>query len=126
MTARRSTCVMPDGMPMTTRVRRQVYGPCALRMKLVSIRSAASKSAITPSRIGRIVVMRGRRAAEHRARRVTDGFGLVALRVDGDDRRFVDDDAAAGGEDDGVGGAEVDGEVAGPEGQDVQQHGLSV
>ena len=42
---------------MTTRVRRHEYGPCALRMKLVSMRSAASKSAITPSRIGRIVVI---------------------------------------------------------------------
>ena len=66
MTARRSTCVMPDGMPMTTRVRRHEYEPCALRMKLVSIRSAASKSAITPSRIGRIVVIDARRAPEHR------------------------------------------------------------
>ena len=56
-TARRSTWVMPDGIPITTRVRRQEYGPCALRMKLVSMRSAASKSAMTPSRIGRIVVM---------------------------------------------------------------------
>ena len=57
MTARRSTWVMPEGMPMTSRVRRQVTLPWALRMRWVSSRSAASKSAITPSRSGRMVVM---------------------------------------------------------------------
>jgi len=57
MTARRSTWVMPDGTPITTRVRRHDVVPCACLMKLASMRSAASKSAITPSRIGRIVAM---------------------------------------------------------------------
>ena len=65
----------------------------------------------------------GRRAAEHRVGRVADGLGLVALRVDGDDRGLVDHDAAPGSEDDGVGSAEIDREIASGEGQDVQQHG---
>jgi hypothetical protein len=56
-TALRSTCVISDGTPMTTRGRSQPLRLCALRMKCVSIRSAASKSAMTPSFIGRIAVM---------------------------------------------------------------------
>ena len=56
-TARRSTCVISDGTPMTTRGRSQPLRLCALRMKCVSIFSAASKSAMTPSFIGRIAVM---------------------------------------------------------------------
>ena len=64
----------------------------------------------------------GWRAAEHGVGGVADGLGLVALGVDGDDGRFVDDDAAAGREHDGVSCAEVDCEVACAEGQDVEQH----
>ena len=56
-TARRSTWVISDGTPMTTRGRSQPLRLCALRMKCVSIFSAASKSAMTPSFIGRIAVM---------------------------------------------------------------------
>ena len=56
-TARRSTCVISDGTPMTTRGRSQPLRLCALRMKCVSIFSAASKSAMTPSFIGLIAVM---------------------------------------------------------------------
>ncbi len=48
---------MADGTPMTTRGRSQPPCRCALRMKCVSIFSAASKSAMTPSRIGLIAVM---------------------------------------------------------------------
>src|SRR5687767_9605642 len=42
---------------MMTRGRTKLLRRCALRMKCPSIFSAASKSAITPSRIGRIAVM---------------------------------------------------------------------
>ena len=42
---------------MTRRVRRHGVPPWALRIRQVSSRSAASKSAMTPSRSGRIVVM---------------------------------------------------------------------
>ena len=96
--------------------------PWAFLMKLVSIRSAASKSAMTPSRIGRIVVIDGGRAPEHRVRLVADRLGLVARGVDGHDGRLVENDAAPGGKDDRVCRAEVDREVAGTESQDVQQH----
>ena len=64
----------------------------------------------------------GRGAAQHRVRRVPDRLGLVALRVDGDDGRLVDDDAAPRREHDGVRRTEVDCEVASAEGQDVEQH----
>ena len=57
LTARRSTCVISDGTPMTTRGRRKPLRLCALRMKWVSIFSAASKSAMTPSFIGLMAVM---------------------------------------------------------------------
>src|SRR5207248_3093344 len=57
LTARRSTCVISDGTPMTTRGRSQPLRLCALRMKWVSIFSAASKSAMTPSFIGLMAVM---------------------------------------------------------------------
>jgi hypothetical protein len=49
--------VISDGTPMTTRGRSQPLRLCALRMKCVSIFSAASKSAMTPSFIGLIAVM---------------------------------------------------------------------
>ena len=58
-TARRSTCVISDGTPITSRGRRQAERPIALRTKWTSIFSAASKSAITPSRSGRTARMFG-------------------------------------------------------------------
>ena len=57
LTARRSTCVISAGTPITTRGRTQPLRRCARRMKSVSIRSAASKSAMTPSRRGRMATM---------------------------------------------------------------------
>src|SRR4051812_11191894 len=57
-TARRSTCVISDGTPITRRGRRHgAARPIALRTKCTSIFSAASKSAITPSRSGRTALM---------------------------------------------------------------------
>ncbi len=56
-TARRSTCVISDGTPMTTRGRTSPFPLCAFRMKCASIFSAASKSAMTPSFIGLMAVM---------------------------------------------------------------------
>src|SRR3954470_669334 len=56
-TARRSTAVISDGTPITSRGRRQADRPIALRTKCTSIFSAASKSAITPSRSGRTALM---------------------------------------------------------------------
>ena len=53
-TARRSTCVISAGTPTTTRGRIQPLRRLARRMKSVSMRSAASKSAMTPSRMGRM------------------------------------------------------------------------
>jgi hypothetical protein len=57
LTARRSTCVISEGTPITTLGRSHPLRLCAFRMKWVSIFSAASKSAITPSRIGLMAVM---------------------------------------------------------------------
>jgi hypothetical protein len=62
------------------------------------------------------------RSPEHRVGLVADGLGLVALGVDGDDGGLVDDDATAGREHNCIRGAEVDGEITGGEGQNVQQH----
>ena len=56
-TARRSTWVISVGTPMTTRGRSRPLRLCAFLMKCVSIFSAASKSAITPSFIGLMAVM---------------------------------------------------------------------
>ena len=57
LTARRSTGVISGGTPITRRGRSSGRFPATLRMKWVSIFSAASKSAMTPSRIGRTGVM---------------------------------------------------------------------
>jgi len=58
-TARRSTSVISAGTPMTSRGRRQGLFPITLRTKWTSIFSAASKSAITPSRSGLTGLMCG-------------------------------------------------------------------
>jgi hypothetical protein len=64
------------------------------------------------------------RAPEHRVGFVTDRLGPVAQRVDGDNRRLIDDDAPARREHDRIRGAEVNGEITGGEGQNVQQHDM--
>ena len=56
-----------------------------------------------------------RRAAEHLLGLLADGLDAAVHLVDGDDRGFVDDDALAARVDARVGGAEVDGQVAGKE-----------
>jgi hypothetical protein len=56
-TARRSTWVISVGTPMTTRGRSRPLRLCAFLMKCVSIFSAASKSAMTPSFMGLMAVM---------------------------------------------------------------------
>jgi hypothetical protein len=57
-TARFSTAVMPEGMEMTTRgLISEPRRRCTLRMKYDSIFSVMSKSAITPSFIGRMALI---------------------------------------------------------------------
>ena len=53
------------------------------------------------------------RAAQHLFGFFADGFDFAGVLVDGDDGRLVDDDAFAARIDQRVGGAEIDGEVAG-------------
>ena len=55
--ARRSTAVDPEGTQMITRGLAKPRRLCTLRMKCLIISSATSKSAITPSRSGRIASM---------------------------------------------------------------------
>ena len=57
MTARFSTSVTPDGTPTTTRGRTNDFDRIALRIKYFSIACVTSKSAITPSFIGRIATI---------------------------------------------------------------------
>ena len=58
------------------------------------------------------------RAAQHFLGLRAHGLDALLRGVEGDDRRLVEDDAAAGGEDAGVGRAEIDGEIVG-EGQEA-------
>ena len=110
-TARFSTPVTPEGTQTTTR-------GCAKRlewtrlMKCRSICSVTSKSAITPSFSGRIAVIVPGRAAQHPLRFDADRVDLAVARVDRDDRRLREHDAAAAHVDERVGRAEVDGHVA--------------
>ena len=55
--ARRSTAVEPDGTQMTISGEAKLRRLCTLRMKCLIISSATSKSAMTPSRSGRLAVM---------------------------------------------------------------------
>ena len=60
-------------------------------------------------------------AAQHLLGLFADGFHFTGVLVDGDDGGLVDDDALAGGEDQGVGGAEIDGQVAGKHAEERAQ-----
>ena len=120
MTARRSTWVDPRRDPDDDA--RAAEGVGALRLA-----DEAGEHPLGGVEVGDDAVAHrpdggdgGRRAAQHGARLVSDRFGLLGGGVDGDNRRLVNDDAAAGGKNNRVGGAEVDGEVTGPEGQDVR------
>ena len=53
------------------------------------------------------------RAAQHFLRLFADGLHFAGVLVDGDDGRLVDDDALAARVDQRVGGAEIDGQIAG-------------
>ena len=55
--ARRSTAVEPDGTQMIISGLAKLRRLCTLRMKCLIISSATSKSAITPSRNGRMAVI---------------------------------------------------------------------
>ncbi len=91
-TARFSTWVMSDGTEMTIRGRTNGERPCAFLMKWSSIFSVTSKSAMTPSFIGRMATMfPGVRPSISLASPPTASTRLVT-RVDGDDRRLADDD----------------------------------
>ncbi len=57
MIARRSTAVAPDGTQTITFGFVKPRRLCTLRMKCLIISSATSKSAMTPSRMGRIASM---------------------------------------------------------------------
>ena len=57
MIARRSTAVAPDGTQTITLGFVKPLRLCTLRMKYLIISSATSKSAMTPSRMGRIASM---------------------------------------------------------------------
>src|SRR5207249_3187748 len=64
--------------------------------------------------------------ADHRLRFDADGEGAPTLPVDGDDGGLGDDDAPAADVDEGVGGPEVDPQVAtedGEEGRKRADHG---
>src|SRR5690606_40356279 len=64
------------------------------------------------------------RATEHLLSPVTCGDESLGASVDGDDGRLVQDDATAALIDDGVGGAEVDGEVAHPVSRPPASHAV--
>ena len=57
MTALRSTCVIPLGTHTITSAWERTFPAAALRMKWRSICSVTAKSAITPSRSGRVAEM---------------------------------------------------------------------
>ncbi len=96
---------------MTIRGCTYILRPCAFLMKYSSIRSVTSKSAITPSFIGRIDSMLPGRAAEHLLGFAAHRLDAVGELVDHDDRGLAHHDALVAREDQGVGGAEVDREV---------------
>jgi hypothetical protein len=68
---------------------------CTLRMKCLIISSATSKSAMTPSRMGRIASMEPGVRPEHQLGVLADGEHLLdaVLDVVGDDRRLGQHDA---------------------------------
>jgi hypothetical protein len=78
-TARFSTCVMPDGPRSRSSGRTKSERPCAFLMKWSSIFSVTSKSAMTPSFIGRIATMLPGRAADHLLGVGADGLDPVGL-----------------------------------------------
>ena len=102
---------------MMIRGRTSVERLWARRMKCDSIFSVISKSAITPSFIGRIATMLPGVRPSISLASLADRLDLAGDPVDRHDRRLRDDDALALGVDQRVRGAEVDREVARQEAQ---------
>ena len=110
-TARRSTWVISGGTPMTSRGRRSVRHALRLAHEMgqhLLRRFEVGDDAVL-HRPDRLDV--GRRAPEHLVGLGADRLDTAARRVEGDDRRLVQHDAAAAREDAGVGSAEIDGDV---------------
>jgi hypothetical protein len=87
-------------------------------MNCLIICSVITKSAITPSFMGRMASMLPGTLPSMALASWPDGLDdLLAVRAafvaDGDDRGLVEHDALAAHVDQGVGGAEVDGEIGG-------------
>ena len=61
------------------------------------------------------------RAAQHLLGLLAHGFHFTGILVDGHDRWLVDNNALAGREDQRVGGAEIDGQVAGKHAEERAQ-----
>ena len=122
--ARRSTAVEPEGTQMIIRGLAKPRRGCTRRMKCLIISSATSKSAITPSRNGRIASMLpGVRPticlASSPTARTWRRPRLVAMRHH---RRLVQDDARALDVDQRVGGAEIDRHVRGEQAEQSREH----
>ena len=123
--ARRSTAVEPDGTQTMIMGLAKERRLCTLRMKCLIISSATSKSAMTPSRIGRIASMLpGVRPSIILASLPTARTDFLPPRVvmvattDG----FVEDDAAALDIDQRVRGPQIDGHVARKRAKKTAEH----
>jgi hypothetical protein len=92
------------------------------------IASATSKSAMTPSRSGRIAWMLPGCAAQHHLGFLADrqNLALAALGGESHHRRLVQDDATTLDVDQRVGRAEVDPHVGREKPNDARQHSLSL
>ena len=113
LTARRSTCVISGGTPMTSRGRTQ-------RPLAVHLADEMHQHFFCRVEVGDHAVLHRahgldvrRRPAEHLVRLGPDRVDLTLGGVERDDGGFVEDDAAPASEDTGVGRTEVDGDVGG-------------
>ncbi len=122
--ARRSTAVEPEGTQTMICGEAKLRRLCTLRMKCLIISSATSKSAMTPSRIGRIALMLPGVRPEHHLGFVADREDLLAAldAGDRDDRRLVQHDAATLDVNECVRGAKIDCHVGGEHTQQISKH----
>jgi hypothetical protein len=95
-------------------------------MKCLIIASATSKSAMTPSRSGRMAWMLPGSAAQHHLRLLADrqDLALAGLRGERNDRRFVENDPPSLHIDQRVGCPEVDAHVRRKQPDHSRQHSL--
>ena len=91
--------------------------------KYLIICSVTSKSLMTPSRSGRMAMMLAGVRPTIRLASAPDGQDPPGLGVDRHDRRLADHDPAIAHVDQGVGGPEVDPDVAGEEAEQTVEHG---